>query len=192
MKQLKNLLLIVTALSLVSCGPIMGNLMTMGGGVKDIEVTKGDTATFKAGKKLLVLAPFLKGEDGYYVSRGDDAANLLDAINGISLFEGQFLFEPDYYSLEKKAAEYKSMSPKELKALSELDFTPEYLLVGTILSRDTVVAPTRGVMMDVTYSLEFVDLSSGENLIIKVRAKDLFPEVAPDIAGALAELLSKG
>jgi len=187
--KLNQLILIFTVLALTSCGPIMGNLMTMGGGIKDIEVTGGDAANFTAGKKLIVLAPFLKGEDGYYVSRGDDAANLLDAINGIGLFKGEFLFEPDYYSLNEKTEKYKTMSADELMSMAAMDFTPDYLLVGTILHRDTVVAPTRGVIMDVTYKLELIDLVSKDALVVKVRAKDLFPEVAPDIAEALNELI---
>ena len=61
--------------------------------------------------------------------------------------------------------------------------------MGTITYRDTIVAPTRGVVMEVAYTLEWVKLDSGESVVMEVEAQDMFQDVAPAIAEAIGELL---
>jgi hypothetical protein len=186
---LKFLILAIIPLYLTSCGIIVGTVMTSGGGVDRIEIISGEVANFKTGGNLLVLAPFLTGEDGYYISRGDDAANLAKAMNSAKLFNAKILFDSDYNNLESATKEYKAMSAAKLQESAGLDTPPEYLLVGTILSRDTIVAPMRGVMMDVSYRFELIDLTTREVLVFEVEANDLFPKVASGIVDELAGFL---
>ena len=188
-----SMLLILAVLPpfLCSCGIIAGTVMTAGGGVDRVEALAGDAARFSSGKNLLVLAPFLLGEDGYYISRGDDAANLVSAMNRAKLFKANTLFDTDYDNLEAVTKRYKAMSAQELQKSAALDTPPDYLLVGKVLSRDTIVAPMQGVMMDVSYRFELTNLKTGDLLVFEVDASDLFREVAPAIVEAASELLTQ-
>lgn len=191
MRALRILILAVIPFLLCSCGIIIGSVMTAGGGVDSIEVVSGDAAKFHSGKNLLMVAPFQLGDDGYYVSRGDDAANLVKAMNGAKLFNAKMLFGMDYDNLAAVTQKYKAMSAQKLQKAAKLESPPDYLLTATILSRDTIVAPMQGVMMEVSYRFELLELQTGEVLVVEVEAEDLFREVAPAIVEAVGELLEE-
>jgi hypothetical protein len=188
MRKLRLALAALICITLCSCGPIIGRLMTAGGGVDDFDVISGDLSAVEAGSEMVIIAPFMKGPDGSYLSRGDDAANLMDAMNEAGTFKTSLYFESDYVGLNAATAKLKELGPAELKVATGLKTTPRYLMTGTILGRDTITAPTRGIMMEVSYRLEIVEIETKKSVTIDVTADDLYPRVTP----AIAEELKKG
>jgi hypothetical protein len=185
MRILRLVLVALVCIPLSSCGPIIGNLMAAGGGLKSFEVVSGELSSIEAGAELVIVAPFLKGPDGSYLSRGDDAAELMDAFNESGAFKASIYFDGDYNNLNANTAKLRGLDPEGLKAAMGLKAAPRYILIGTIQGRNTTVAPTRGVMMQVSYTLEIIDPKAGESAKVEVDTKDFYRKVAPGIAEEL-------
>ncbi|MDT8444151.1 MAG: hypothetical protein RQ722_07655, partial [Desulfuromonadales bacterium] len=63
----------------------------------------------------------------------------------------------------------------------------EFIMSGTILTREMVAAPANGVIMTVAYRLEFLNLSSGGTTVIEVTVKELFQDVVPKAVEYMAK-----
>jgi len=167
-------LVIPVLLLLAGCGPIIGAAMVAGGGVKEFTVVSGQLQDLKPGRRVLVISPFDKTEQAFYLCRGEEAANFTTAFNTAGLFQADFhmadRFGEDPGWLEK----LKQKTPAQIQADFGLAEAPDLLMTGVILYRSTLVAPAQGIVMDVGYRLEFFDLHRQKKVQVEVRVKDLF------------------
>ena len=172
---------------LASCGPILGQLAKVSEGVKSFDVTKGKVSTLKSVKNLLVVGPFTKGDKGRYICRGEDAMILNDEFNRTGLFKSAVFIERDADKADSQKAALMAKSGDALKSELGLKSAPDTLLFGTILYRDTTIAPSRGIVMDLKLKLEFYNVSSKKTTTVIIHAKEL----SRDLTAALVAELKK-
>ena len=186
MKKIVLLLVAASLLSLSGCGPIIGQLMRVSEGVQSFQVIHGNLNQLKAGSNLLVVGPFDKAKGAYYLSRGDDAAAFPEAIKETGLFKTDLYIGPKFTNRDKINS-LRHMSGKQISQELNLKNVPDYIMYGTILERDTIVAPTRGLIMRVGYRLEFVNLENKSSVVILVTVKKPFRDCIAAIAGEVAK-----
>lgn len=173
--MLKRLLLVVPLLlSLVSCGPILGQLMRMADGVKNFQVVKGDLAALKKGQKILVVGPFETAPGAWDIARGDDAVLFYNEFNLAKHYTAELHMGDRYGQAAKAMAEVKGKSAAQLKADYQLESEPGLVMFGTVLSRETIVAPTRGIIMEVGYRLEFYNPADGKSAVVEITVHEHF------------------
>lgn len=186
---MKRILLVFVALSLLSlsgCGPIIGQLMRASEGVKDFKVIHGDLAQLQAGGNLLVVGPFAKAPGAYYFSRGDDAAAFPEAIRKTGLFATELYIGPKFTDRDKVNS-LRHLSGQQIRRELSLGSEPDVIMYGTILERDTIVAPTRGIIMRVGYRLEFVNLADKSSVVVEVTVKEPFRDCITAAAAEVAK-----
>jgi len=191
MKWLK-LLPLFLLLGLSGCGILIGQMMVAGGGVKRLDVVSGDLSSFHRGAKVAILAPFATTSRSYHIARGDDEARLGVELERRGVWVSLYAFLPTPGDAEKTGAQLRTASGVEVMAKLNLKDEPQYLLTGTVLTRDNVVAPMRGVMMEASYRLELTNLSTHKTLVLETEVKDLFPDAIPAIADAIDKLVAQG
>ena len=187
----KSLLAILVLVLLAACGPIIGSSMVASNGVKDFAVSEGKLVDLKAGSRVLIVAPFAITPESFYICRGEDASVFVDTFNQNGIFSAEFHMEQRFEDNSALVKELKAMKPADIKAKLNLANEPQYLVTGTILKRETIAAPTKGVLMQVAYRLEFHDLTTAKKTVIEVEVKDFFQqcirtavkEIAQQIAG---------
>lgn len=183
---MKKFLVVLPLLFLaVSCGPIIGQMMKMSEGVKSFEVIEGNLAFLKKNPKILVVGPFAKAPGAYYIARGDEAAAFafdLDKQNGIT---SDIYIKNRLADAEKIAASLRAMSGAEIKNKLGISFEPGIIMTGTILERKTIVAPTRGIIMEVGYRLEFFNTADQSKTVVNVAVKDHFKDCVKTVVGEL-------
>ncbi len=173
--MLKRLLLVVPLiLSLVSCGPIIGQLMKASDGVKNFRVVSGDLATLRKGQHLLVVGPFDLAPGAWDIARGDDAAFFLMEFNRAGFYNAELHMGDRYAKASKTIAEAKTKNAAQLKADYALEAEPDMLMMATVLSRETIVAPTRGIIMEVAYRLEFYAPGTGKSTVVEITVHEQF------------------
>lgn len=178
--------LVLIPLLISGCGPILGQLMAMGEGLRSFEVLSGQPPQVKSGETVLVFGPLAKGKDAFYICRGEDAAKFSDEFNRLGLRSTLYLgYGPQQVTL----ADAKKMSPEELRAALKLAAAPDYLLSGTLAQREMTVAPSHGVIMEESYELEILDLRTQAVSRYRASVKDLAQETIPDVAEALVQRL---
>ncbi|PLX78494.1 MAG: hypothetical protein C0616_14485 [Desulfuromonas sp.] len=183
-----RLSIVLTALLLTACGPIIGAGMVAGNGVKDFKVVSGDLQDLQIGSRLVLLSPFAKTSQSFYICRGEDASEFADAFNAAGLFVAEVAFgEPEGRNL-REVEKLQALSPADLQSQLALSAAPQVLLTGTILKRETVAAPVQGVLMKVAYRLEFLRLDDGMKTVVEVAVQDHFQDC---IATAVKELLRR-
>ncbi|WP_020674564.1 hypothetical protein [Geopsychrobacter electrodiphilus] len=170
---------------LAGCGPIIGASMVAGGGVKDFTVVDGQLQNLKAGSTAVIVGPFAKTEQAYYICRGEETANFTSAFNSLGLFQADFYLGDRFAETAKKLAHLKTMTPAQIQSELGLKAAPELLITGVILHRSTVAAPAQGILMDVGYRLEFYDLQTRQTTTIEVQVKDLFQDCITDVVSDL-------
>jgi hypothetical protein len=185
--MIKRLWLLVPLLfSLVACGPIIGQLMRMADGVKNFQVVKGDLSVLKKGQKILVVGPFETAPGAWDIARGDDAVFFYNEFNRAGYFPAELHMGDRYGKAAKTVAEVKGKSAAQLKVDYQLDNEPGVVMFGTVLSRDTIVAPTRGIIMEVAYRLEFYDPADGKSTVVEITVhehiKDCIKLVVDELA----------
>jgi hypothetical protein len=175
--MLKRLLLVVPLiLSLVSCGPILGQLMRMADGVKNFQVVKDDLGDLKKGQKILVVGPFETAPGAWDIARGDDAVFFYNEFNLAKYYTAELHMGDRYGKAAKTIAEVKGKSAAQLKADYQLESEPGLVMFGTVLSRDTIVAPTRGIIMEVGYRLEFYNPADGKSAVVEISVREHFKD----------------
>jgi hypothetical protein len=187
----KFLLAILIIFLLAACGPIIGSGMVASNGVKNFTVSKGQLSDLKAGSRVLIVAPFATTPESFYICRGEDASVFVDAFNETGIFSADFHMEQRFEDNSGLIKQLKAQKPADIKSKLNLAEAPQYLLTGTILKRETVAAPTKGVLMDVAYRLEFYNLSTAKTTVVEVAVKDFFQqcirtavkEIARQLAG---------
>lgn len=180
-------MLCLLVLCLASCGPILGQAMRATEGIRSFEVTEGRLGDLPTGSRLLVFGPFAKTDAAFYICRGEDAADFALALRDANLFRTELYLEQDYERLEATAQALREKTPPELQAELGLAAQPDLLLFGTILHRSMIVAPTRGVVTNVGYRLEFFDPQTRRSVTVEIAAKELFERAITEIARELAE-----
>ncbi|PLY01406.1 MAG: hypothetical protein C0623_05385 [Desulfuromonas sp.] len=188
--KVKSLLAISALFLLAACGPIIGQAMVASNGVKDFKVVKGNLADLRAGQKLLVVAPFATTPESFYICRGEDASVFVDSFNGTGLFSADFHMTGQFEDNGPLIVALKKSSPEAIRSKLELAAAPDLLLTGTIVSRETVAAPAKGIVMKVTYRLEFTDLKSGKTTVVEVDVQDYFQECIPTVVKELMKRIS--
>lgn len=172
---MKRLLLIVPLLlSLVSCGPIIGQLMRMADGVKNFQVVKGDLTALKKGQKILVVGPFEMAPGAWEIARGDEAVFFYNEFNLAKHYSAELHIGDRYGKPAKTVAEVKAKSAAQLKADYQLESEPGLVMFGTVLNRETIVAPTRGIIMEVGYRLEFYNPADGKSVVVEITVHEHF------------------
>jgi hypothetical protein len=173
--MLKKLAVLMPLLLLLSsCGPIIGQLMKVSEGVKDFRVVAGDIADFKTARNILVVGPFAKAPGAYYIARGDEAGMFFQEINNTDTLHAELHIGKRYGDLAEMASSIRSKSSSQLKSEMDLQTEPDLVMFGTILARDTIVAPTRGIIMRVSYRLELFNPATNGSTVVEITVKDHF------------------
>lgn len=181
----KLLTLVLVALCCSGCGPIIGQMMVSGDGLKSLEVVSGQPPQIRAGASILVFGPFAKTDDAFYICRGEDAAKFSDEFIRHGLRSELYLAHGSAGRVT--LANAKKMSPEELRTALGLTTTPDYLLSGTLTLRKMTVAPAKGVIMNEAYDLELLDLRTQTTSHYRAAVKDLAQDTIPDVAEALVQ-----
>ena len=176
-------------LLLSGCGPIIGGMMVASTGVKDFTVVRGDLEGMRPGAKLAVLGPFATTAESFYICRGEEAANFTTEFNQLGLFQAELSMASRFPEQPIDLGVWAGRQPAEVARALSLKAVPEWLMTGTILHRQMVAAPAQGVIMHVTYRLEFLELGSGQTVILEVAVKELFQDAVPATVEDLARRL---
>ncbi len=182
--MMKILTLLLLFLPLTACGPIYGELNELADSV-EIKVVSGKLKELQPGGNLLVVGPFTKEKDAYYICRGEEAETFASRLNKEKLFASEFLYSDDYKTLGDRL---RKKNGQDLQAELNLSQAPDFLLLGNIRYRQMHVIPVRGVVMPVGYTLEFIDLKTGKSTIVAI---DVTDEIAKCIDAAVVELAKK-
>lgn len=158
------------------CGPIIGQAMKSSTGVQDFQVREGSLADFKEVKRVLVFAPFTKGEKGYFICRGEDEWSLADGFKRAGLFETEYAFERDAEKAAATLAALRTASPAEVQSRLGLTAAPDAILSGSVLARDETVAPTVGVIEELRLRLDLTTLATRRVTSIEVAVKAVHRE----------------
>jgi hypothetical protein len=183
---------VLCLLLLAGCGPILGQMMKASEGLKSFEIKQGDLAALGEGRDLVVFGPFTKTDQAFYIARGEDAANFAQGLRNSGLFRTELYVERQYDKAEELASRLRASTPAQIKTALGLKEAPEFVLFGTILHRSTIVAPTRGVVTDVGYRLEFWDVKAGTSVVLEASVKELFEDCVPRIVGEIARRVRGG
>lgn len=178
----KRLLLpLLMLLMLSACGPIIGQAMKSKEGVKNFSVTEGSLADLVPGSALLVYGPFEKSAGAYYIAKGEDAFDFSEKFQQNGFFRTELSIEHTYKKLQQTADRLRNKTPQQLKEELSLDILPATILFGTITHRETVIAPSRGLVMEVGFRLEFFDVASKKTTVVEVSVRDLAQNCIPSI-----------
>lgn len=169
-----------------ACGPIIGGMMVASNGVKDFKVVQGSLADLRPGSHVVVLGPFDKTPEAFYICRGEEAAAFATAFNQSGLFTAHLEIDTRFPDTMPQAGQYRGQTSQAVQASLGLQQSPQFVMSGTILSREMVAAPANGVIMTAAYRLEFVNRGTGQTTIIEILAKELFQEVIPATVEYLA------
>lgn len=167
------------------CGPIIGQFMATGEGLKSLETLSGQPPQLNAGASILVFGPFAKSDDAFYLCRGEDAAKFSDEFIRHGLRSELYLAHGSAGRVTLAAAQ--KMDAEQLRTALGLTNAPDYLLSGTLTRRKMTVAPAHGVIMEEGYELDLLDLKTQATSRYRAAVKDLAQKTIPDIASALVE-----
>lgn len=187
MKPLRYLLPVLLMAVLSGCGLIYGQVMRSAEGVDEIKVLSGDIADLRPGSRVLVIGPFAKTRDAFYICRGEEAAFFSEQFKEKGLFHSELHVRPGFDDPQLAVTEIKGMAPEQLALRLGLGRNPELILFGTILAREMSVAPGRGVVMTVSYRLEFYNPATRQSTTVEVATRDIFADCIPGIVAALME-----
>jgi hypothetical protein len=172
----RSIILIPFLLILSSCGPIIGQMMKMSEGVKYFKVVAGDISILDRGKNVLVVGPFDKEPGAYHIAQGDDAAMFFNEITAAKYMDAELYIGRKYGDLSEMVSSLRSMEQATIMKELHLQAEPDLLMFGTIIERATIVAPARGIIMEVAYRLEFYDPASKASTIVEVKVKEHFKD----------------
>ena len=179
----------LSLLFLSACGPIIGGMMVAGNGIKDFEVVQGDFSALPLASQIVVLGPFDKTDQAFYICRGEEAAAFANAFNQFGPFSAELDVDSQFPEKLPGAAHFKGRTPAEAQQTLGLKKAPDIIMSGTILSREMTAAPARGVIMTARYRLEFLNLTDGLITVIEVAAQGMFQDVVPNTVKYLAKQL---
>lgn len=170
-----------------ACGPIIGGLMVAGSGVKEVTLIEGDLADLRSGSRVAVLGPFDKTAEAFYICRGEESAGFASDFSVSGLFQAELALDNRFPEQMPNVGQWRGLSPEVVQSRLGLKIRPDLLMSGSILKRQMVAAPMQGVLMDVTYRLDFLDLVSNQMVSLEVRVKDLYQEAIPAVVAELQQ-----
>ena len=182
-------LIIASLLFLSSCGPIIGGAMVAGNGVKDFQVVRGDLSSIRTGSHLAVLGPFATTESSFEICRGEEAAAFTNNFNKTGLFISELAMNNRLSETIPHSSDWRKSSPEEVQKALGLSNSPDLVMSATILSREMVPAPARGIIMKVGYRLDFLDLNSDQETSIEITVQQMFQDAVPASVQAFAQHL---
>jgi hypothetical protein len=191
MRNLRYLLPILIMVVFSGCGLIYGQVMRTSEGVGQMDVISGQMSALRPGSRILVVGPFAKTREAFYICRGEEAATFAQYFNEKGLFRAELSVMPGFDDPAKRVAELKGESASQLQGDFGLREAPELILFGTILSREMTVAPGRGVVMSVSYRLDFYNPQTRQSTVVEVAVRDIFSDCIPDIVDALMEKIAR-
>jgi len=190
MNAIRVLFAVLLVVALSGCGLFYGQAMRVNEGVRNVKVVSGDLGGLRQGQRVLVIGPFAKTREAFYICRGEEAASFAQYFNEKGLFRADLSVAPGFDDPREMEANIKKMVPNQLASRFALDQAPALILFGTILSREMFVAPGRGVIMSVAYRLEFFDPQTRKSTIVEVADRDLFADCIPNVVTALMEKIA--
>lgn len=191
MKKLRNLLPLFLVIALSGCGLIYGQMMRSSEGVGKINVISGQMSDLRPGSRVLVIGPFAKTRESFYICRGEEAASFAQYFDQKGLFHADLSVAPGFDDPGKAVPGIKAMDPAQLAAGFELRQAPDLIMFGTILRREMTVAPGRGVVMIVDYRLEFYNPQTRRSTVLDVPVRDIFSDCIPSVVTALMEKIAR-
>jgi len=177
-------------LLLTACGPMIGSNMVASNEVKDFKVVEGNLSDLQPGSRLVVLGPFDKTPQAFYICRGEDAAAFVSALNMSGLFAADLEINERFPDKLPTVDDFSGKNPAEVQKALGIQQSPDLLMSGTILSREMTAAPTKGVIMTAAYRLEFLSLKTGKKTIVEIKTQELFQNVIPVSVDYLAQKVS--
>ncbi len=183
LKRIAVLLPLLLVLS--SCGPIIGQLMKASEGVKDFRVISGNLAELKTARNILVVGPFAKAPGAYYIARGDEAGLFFQEINNTDELRAELYIGKRYGDLTEMVSAIRSKSSVQLKNELGLQNEPDLVLFATILERETIVAPARGIIMRVGYRLELFNPATNGSTVVEIIVKEHFKDCVKLVVGEM-------
>lgn len=140
----------------------------------------------------IFFGPFAKTAEAFYICRGEDAANLSDALRDAGLFQSELYLERNYDHAEKTAQQLRGKTAAELQSELGLNRALGKILFGTILYRRTYIAPARGIEMEVGCRLEFYDVASRQSTTVEIGVKYLAEETVKEVVAELRQKIRGG
>jgi len=177
--------LVLAALLLGACGPIIGGMMVADNGIKEFRVTSGSLATLRPGAHLAIVGPFDKTPEAFYICRGEDDAYFANSFKQSGLFAAELAIPDRFPKQLPKIVDWRGKSAGEIQQALKLVDSPEYLMSGTILRREMVAAPAQGVIMKVAFRLDFLEVATGKTVSVEANVQELFQNAVPAIAKEL-------
>ncbi len=177
MKRLTQSATLFLGLFLIGCGPIIGQMMRAADGVKAFEVKHGTLEGLGRGESALVLGPFAKTAEAFYIARGEDAVGFAEEFQRQGVLQATVHVESMGTAVDLE--QVRGLTPEQLRDRYGLAEAPARVVFGTIMKRKTVIAPTRGVVMIVAYHLEFFDPASKDSTVLMVAVRDLAERCIP-------------
>jgi hypothetical protein len=188
--RMPRLLLLLLSLAAAGCGPLVAQVLRVGEGVERSAVLPGSAAPPKAGARLLILSPFAKTPDSFYLCKGEDEEALAAAFRDGKRFGAEAVQRRKAEEAAALADSLRGKGAAKAKEPLGLSFEPDWAVTGTILSRRTLVSPFRGVVMDVSYRLVFRDLRTDGTWTVEVAVKTLAEKSVPAVAREVERLAS--
>lgn len=185
MKRLRWILL--STVLLTACGPIAGQLMKLSEGVKSFAVTQGSLAALPKGGPLLVYAPFGRTPEAFVICKGETEDQFATALTRAGLFQGESYLERQSGAVTATAAWLRQATGAEIQQKFALRAPPGTILFGTLLKRETTVAPLRGVVVDEAYRLEFFNLATRQSVTVEIAVRELAEKSVTTAVAAVAE-----
>jgi hypothetical protein len=184
--------LVLAALLLGACGPMIGGMMVAGNGIKEFRVTAGNLATLRPGAKLAIIGPFDKTPEAFYICRGEDDAYFASSFRQHGLFAAELAIPDRFPKQMPKAADWRGRSAAEIQQALNLAAAPDFVMSGTILRREMVAAPAQGVIMKVAFRLEFLEVATGKTTTVEADVQELFQNAVPAIVTEFGRQMGRG
>lgn len=181
------LLVAAILLPLSACGPIIGSMMASSNGIKEFRVIKGSLDTLRPGAKVAVLGPFATTQASFEICRGEEAAAFVSNFNLVGLFPSELAMANRLVDTPPRAADWRGETPSSVQKALGLSTPPEVLMSATILSREMVPAPAKGIIMKVAYRLDFLELTSGKETSLEISVQQMFKDAVPASVEALVQ-----
>ena len=183
--------LMLAALLLGACGPMIGGMMTAANGIKDFRVTGGSLATLRPGARVAIVGPFDKTPEAFYICRGEDDAYFASSFKQSGLFAAELAIPDRFPKQLPKAVDWRGKSAGEIQQALKLAAPPDYVMSGTILRREMVAAPAQGVIMKVAFRLDFLEVATGKTTTVEANVQELFQDAVPAIVKELARQMGR-
>lgn len=189
--RLKFVLLIaVCLLPLSACGPMIGGMMVSSNGIKEFRVIGGNLDMIQPADRVAVLGPFATTESSFIICSGEEAAAFVSNFNQTGLFASELAMNKRLVNTPPRSADWHGKTPASVQKSLGLSYPPDVLMSATILSREMVPAPAQGIIMKVTYRLDFLELTSGKETSVEIAVQQMFRDAVPAAVEALAQHLA--